>query len=380
MYWQIWLGYVLLISALGAAESDPLLSEPWLVEGLSESVVTDQAPPAWNFRLDHVLSGNDHGGLTHHRSTLNATFETVLAEQWFVRFQALDTLFWSPDSRLTNHANYTNEFSVHDMWAQYSVDYLSFKLGKQSVVWGAVEGAEVVDVITPLDRRDFLLADSNGVRQAQWMAVMSAYKYASSWQAFITVEPTFDIYPETIKESQTDLWEWGVRGQFEMGDAAEWALQFAHLVPNTPFDLALIPYNLLAISAVMTRNSWLWKADVGVRMGETNTLHGALGVESHWQQQTMTAFVSYHDTIPAVAWMGIQWRKSYWYDTVLGSVMLTGTADLDSTAWVSQVTYRANDRVEVLAAWMVVLLAEDQSMMGYSQGDQQLMLKLLYQF
>jgi len=380
MSWKIWVACTALVSTLRAADNDPLLLDSWLDDGLYTAVATGHPSPAWTLRLDHILSGDPQAGVTHHRSALTMTFEAVPTDQWFVRFQALDTLFWSPDVRLDTSEDYRSEWRAHDVWAQYSGDHLSLKLGKQNVVWGAVEGGEVVDVITPLDRRDFLVADLSGMRQTQWMAVLSAYEYPSSWQAFITVEPTFDIYPDVTTEPQTDIWEWGVKSQFALGDSVEWAGQLAHLVPNSPLDMAPVPYYLLAMSAVMTKKSWLWKADLGVRIGEKNTFHGALGMEAYWQQQTVTAFVSYHDTVPAMALMNVQWRKSYWYDAILGSVMLTGTANLDSMLWASQLTYRVNDRVEVLAGWLVVLLSEDQAMVGYSQGSQQLMLKLSYQF
>jgi hypothetical protein len=59
--------------------------------------------------------------------------------------------------------------NLRELYATFYVRNHTLKLGKQQVAWGETDGIRILDIINPLDYREFLLKDSDDIRIPIWM-------------------------------------------------------------------------------------------------------------------------------------------------------------------------------------------------------------------
>jgi hypothetical protein len=59
---------------------------------------------------------------------------------------------------------------LRELYLEYDVDDVYFKLGKQQVVWGKADGLKILDVINPQSYRKFILAPFEESRIPLWLA------------------------------------------------------------------------------------------------------------------------------------------------------------------------------------------------------------------
>ncbi len=59
---------------------------------------------------------------------------------------------------------------LRDCYADYTSDLLDVRLGKQTIVWGTADGVKVLDLVNPMDMREFTLAPFVDSRIPQWTA------------------------------------------------------------------------------------------------------------------------------------------------------------------------------------------------------------------
>ncbi len=59
---------------------------------------------------------------------------------------------------------------LRDCYADYTSDLLDIRLGKQTIVWGTADGVKVLDLVNPMDMREFTLAPFVDSRIPQWTA------------------------------------------------------------------------------------------------------------------------------------------------------------------------------------------------------------------
>ncbi len=59
---------------------------------------------------------------------------------------------------------------LRECYADYLSDALDVRLGKQTIVWGTADGVKILDLVNPMDMREFTLAPFDESRIPQWTA------------------------------------------------------------------------------------------------------------------------------------------------------------------------------------------------------------------
>ena len=89
------------------------------------------------------------------------------------------------------------EGQLNDLFIQRSSGKHSFKLGRQTVVWGETVGNSVLDIINNSEFRDFTIIDIEDARLSQAMLVWDYFDSAnnSSLSTFVNLYPEFNPAP-----------------------------------------------------------------------------------------------------------------------------------------------------------------------------------------
>jgi hypothetical protein len=69
------------------------------------------------------------------------------------------------------------------------------RLGRQQVVWGKTDGLRLLDVVNPLDLREFVLDDYVDLRVPLWMAQVELFQGDQSFQFLVIPNVRFDEIP-----------------------------------------------------------------------------------------------------------------------------------------------------------------------------------------
>jgi hypothetical protein len=84
------------------------------------------------------------------------------------------------------------ELNVRELYLTHNTEDYSLKLGRQQVVWGKTDGLRLLDVVNPLDLREFLLDDFVDSRIPLWMLNSEWYLGDNSVQFLLIPDLTFD--------------------------------------------------------------------------------------------------------------------------------------------------------------------------------------------
>jgi len=120
--------------------------------------------------------------------------EAVLGDGWEFRSRAL---LWydaamdvqstrNPDLSHSIKQHYRTATQVKEAYLMYAGDAFDFRLGQQQIVWGKTDGLRLLDVVNPLDMREFILDDFLDSR----MGVVAA---------------RLNYYPDTETEQEIEL-------------------------------------------------------------------------------------------------------------------------------------------------------------------------------
>lgn len=71
----------------------------------------------------------------------------------------------------------------------------TFKLGRQQVIWGKADGIRLLDVVNPLDQREFLLENFTDSRIPLWMANAELFRGDHAFQLLVIPDLAFDRVP-----------------------------------------------------------------------------------------------------------------------------------------------------------------------------------------
>jgi hypothetical protein len=114
------------------------------------------------------------------------------------------TLRYLPDSQwrvdAVLRARYENELEpkaykeldLREFYISKNAEHYGLKLGRQQVVWGKTDGLRLLDVINPLDLREFILEDFVDSRIPLWMLNNEWYVGDNSIQFLLIPDLTFD--------------------------------------------------------------------------------------------------------------------------------------------------------------------------------------------
>lgn len=84
------------------------------------------------------------------------------------------------------------ELNVREFYLTHNTEHYSLKLGRQQVVWGKTDGLRLLDVVNPLDLREFLLDDFVDSRIPLWTLNGEWYLGDNSIQFLLIPDLTFD--------------------------------------------------------------------------------------------------------------------------------------------------------------------------------------------
>ena len=104
-------------------------------------------------------------------------------------------VYWNQDYEyVSNRDAVETEGQLNDLFIQRSGSERSFKLGRQTVVWGETVGNSVLDIINSSEFRDFTIIDIEDARLSRpWDYFDSANN--SSLSTFVNLYPEFNPAP-----------------------------------------------------------------------------------------------------------------------------------------------------------------------------------------
>ena len=179
------------------------------------------------------------------QSSVQLVYEGNLADGWYVKLDTRYRYFWSDDDLAENRGGAYGKNKWQRAWLQYSRGSCTATAGRQTLIWGTVEGTFVTDIVTPFDYTEQLLTDYGNVRLAQDMLVGECFFSGGQLQAFFTPEARTDIFqhhrltfeiapgfpPADLSIEPEE--EWGLRYKWH-GSKVDISLMYARLYDNTP--------------------------------------------------------------------------------------------------------------------------------------------------
>jgi len=109
--------------------------------------------------------------------------EGVLSDRWEFRGRALAWYDAAMDVNATNSTDLTSSIKQHyrthieskEAYLLYGADDYDLRIGQQQIVWGKTDGIRMLDIINPLDLREFILDDFLDSRIGLWAARLNYY-------------------------------------------------------------------------------------------------------------------------------------------------------------------------------------------------------------
>ncbi len=324
---------------------------------------------AFKTTLAHSQTFNDEDHLTHQRSSLQIEFEKIFFNSWYIRIDGKSTYYSDQDILSENQPKGLSDNKWQDFWVQYSGTHCNTKLGKQKLLWGAVEGTFAVDVVTPFDSTEQLFTDYSNLRTAQDMLTLECFSKIQAIQLFIVHNAELDTVSLTenfdLSSKQTGT-EWGGRWKIYR-PGIDLSLLFAQLYQNQPTtvssnnidNLAVAQQDFVGLSASIGQKQWLYKADLGLKYQHSTYLittaswiiDFALGLEyttpnNHNFNAGFWKSKSQEPLIIDLLLFTAGWSHSYWQDT-LSVNLLTTFRDAYHSLYAQ---YQLNDYWQISAA------------------------------
>lgn len=88
------------------------------------------------------------------------------------------------------------ELSLRELVLTYRGRSTTLRLGRQQVVWGKTDGLRLLDVVNPLDLREYVLDDFVDLRIPLWMASVEWFFGEQSLQVLVIPDLTFDDFAD----------------------------------------------------------------------------------------------------------------------------------------------------------------------------------------
>ncbi len=109
--------------------------------------------------------------------------EAVLSDRWEFRGRFLGWYDAAMDILASNTSDLTPGIQQHyrfyaqskEAYVLYGGDNFDFRIGQQQIVWGKTDGLRMLDIINPLDMREFILDDFLDSRIGLWSARVNWY-------------------------------------------------------------------------------------------------------------------------------------------------------------------------------------------------------------
>ncbi len=129
----------------------------------------------------HFVSGDKRFDKIQNR--LDVKPEAILWSGWEFRGRLLAWYDASVDVESTNTTDLSPGIKQHyrtfteskEAYLLYGGDVFDFRIGQQQIVWGKTDGIRMLDIINPLDLREFILDDFLDSRIGLWSARLNYY-------------------------------------------------------------------------------------------------------------------------------------------------------------------------------------------------------------
>jgi len=278
----------LLVSPLRATEAEEdLLGD----EDLSFYDESNEMEKHWSDDFKVTLGQSQmqiQGGIHTQRSVVRLEFEKGFSEGWYAKIDGKYRRFWEEDQLATQRGNTYSYGQVQQAWLQYSNGACVAKAGRQTLIWGEVEGTFAVDIVTPFDYTEQLLTDYSNIRLAQDLILTECYFGSIQTQVFYVSDAKTDLFrhsdnqfPVFIAPGAPPLdmnvdddagQEWGGRLKWVLR-SYDLSFMIARLYENSPTlvsgpsgpEAEIAFFNLYGISSSLAYGRLLLKLDSGYK-------------------------------------------------------------------------------------------------------------------
>ncbi len=274
----------------------PELDDPFAHTGSGQS-----SPPISSSRIA-LLAGyqqqGDQGQAQDLQLRIGNQLQQFLSPHWYFQLDSELRLSW-PDWQQLQAQGYIWQASLEHSrgpWQQ--------QLGWQSLNWGAVMGAQVLDVASP--SRLEVSSDIGGSKVPQLMFINQYYGQSWRSQSFVTPWPSVSLSLDATSEAKAGVelgqaLYWQGSG-YDLGLYAAWLYDDLASLDDQG-QLRLASYGLLGSSLSLARGLHLWDWDLAVKLNKTQTeqierlsrgtrVESALGWQRGWQHfGSINAFV-----------------------------------------------------------------------------------------
>ncbi|MDQ6998428.1 MAG: hypothetical protein Q9M17_06920 [Mariprofundus sp.] len=109
--------------------------------------------------------------------------EAILSDRWEFRGRVLGWYDAAMQIEHTNNTDLTVGIKKHyrsyikskEAYLLYGGDDFDFRIGQQQIIWGKTDGLRMLDIVNPLDMREFILDDFLDSRIGLWSARLNWY-------------------------------------------------------------------------------------------------------------------------------------------------------------------------------------------------------------
>lgn len=241
----------LLVSTLPAQAQDFLGGDDFAFDSSAIEVSESHWTDGFKTTLEHSHT-QVPGDPNRQQSSARLEYEGNLAEGWYLKLDTRYRYFYADDDLAENRGGAYGKNKWQRAWLQYSRGSCTATAGRQTLIWGTVEGTFVTDIVTPFDYTEQLLTDFGNVRLAQDMLVGDCFVGSHQFQVFYTPDARTDIFqhhrltfqlapgfPEEDLSVDAEE-EWGFRYKVT-GSGFDLSLMAARLFDNTPTVVVDLP-------------------------------------------------------------------------------------------------------------------------------------------
>ncbi len=119
---------------------------------------------------------------------------------------------------------------LRECYGDYDSDLLDARLGRQTVVWGTADGVKVLDVVCPMDMREFTTAPFDESRIPLWMGKV-------------------EISPKLNATLQALLIPWNFEANYIPPDGSPWTFRATRIGAQSVAGLARMGYRIRSVDA-----------------------------------------------------------------------------------------------------------------------------------
>lgn len=377
------------------------------IDGLGDADVTSSWWDGFVTSLEHSQTHIEEGR-QYQRSNGRLQYDYAVAEGWFISLDYKHSYYWQDDAQAQQQDEVYNRGRWQQAWVQYSKGSCAYKVGKQTLLWGNVEGTFAVDVVTPFDYTEQLLTDYNSVRLAQNMIVSDCFLPQVQTQLFYIPEARLDLRSHRAQPFNSDSEEeFGglIKFNWEGGDVSFMAARLYGNQPVPVFGEFNIPgwenqmFDFFGISSSVAFSRLLLKTDLGLKKDqivewtgeEHDVLEFAAGFEyttatnhslngGFWVIKDLEEDHSDPESRSQSPLYTFGWSKSYWNDDLSMSLLGNITTDPELYSFTVLAQYQFDDYWQFSAALGLSELKDDLAAGLPVPPDESITLQAKYQF